>query len=298
VNAEPPLLIVVHWNRPQECIETVAAFTKQLPELRILVLDNHSSPDALEALRVNLASAEILALPENKGWGPAINVALRRWLEQKGSAVAAVYDRRRPGAYCLISAHDAQPAADCVTRLLEAMDRDPKIGIASPEYPDGSVPRLSARHGVSQEIAAPVHLGEVREIDVPHGTLMIARRECLAQIGLFDERYFAYGDEHELGARARRRGWKVALVGGAMVENPQTSTASELRSYLFTRNSLLLVHDYFGRFAAWRRAALILLNTIRLALRSRGDAFAFSPRARWRGCRDYFAGQFGPPSLG
>jgi N-acetylglucosaminyl-diphospho-decaprenol L-rhamnosyltransferase len=285
VNAEPPLLIIVHWNRPQECIETVAAFTKQRPDLRILVLDNHSKPDALETLRANLGSVEIDSLPENRGWGPAINVGLRRWLEHAGSA------------YCLISAHDADPGADCVKRLVDAMNGDPKIGIASPEYPDGSVPRLSALHGVSQEIAPPLQPGDVREIDVPHGTLMIIRRECLVEIGLFDERYFAYGDEHELGARARRHGWKVVLVGGAIVENPQTSTASELRSYLFTRNSLLLVHDYFGRFAAWCRAGLILLNTIRLRLGSRENGFAFSTRARWRGCRDYFASHFGVPHL-
>jgi N-acetylglucosaminyl-diphospho-decaprenol L-rhamnosyltransferase len=285
VNAEPPLLIIVHWNRPDECVETVSAFTKQFPELRVLVLDNHSAPGALDILRTRLDSVEILPLPENNGWGPALNVALRRWLDHERSA------------YCLISAHDAQPAADCVRRLIEAMDRDAKIGIASPEYPDGSVPHLSALHGVSQEIAESLPPNAVREIDVPHGTLMVVRRECLAKIGLFDERYFAYGDEHELGARARRRGWKVALVGGALVDNPQTSTASGLRSYLFTRNSLLLVHDYFGRLAAWRRAMLILLNTIRLVLRRRENSFAFSPRARWRGCRDYFRGRFGPPRL-
>jgi N-acetylglucosaminyl-diphospho-decaprenol L-rhamnosyltransferase len=286
VKAEPPLLIIVHWNRPKECVETVSAFTNQFPELRILILDNHSASDALDILRTCLGSIEILPLPENKGWGPALNVALRRWLEQGRSA------------YCLISAHDAQPSADCVRRLIAAMDRDAKIGIASPEYPDGSVPHLSALHGVSQEITVPLQPGVVRQIDVPHGTLMIVRRECLAEIGLFDERYFAYGDEHELGTRARRRGWKVALVGGAVVDNPQTSTASELRSYLFTRNSLLLVHDYFGRLAAWRRAALILLNTIRLALRPPENAFAFSPRARWRGCHDYFRGRFGPSRFG
>jgi N-acetylglucosaminyl-diphospho-decaprenol L-rhamnosyltransferase len=285
VNAEPPQLIIVHWNRPNECVEAISAFTTQLPELRVVVLDNHSAPDALDTLRTRLASAEILPLPENKGWGPALNVPLRRWLEQGRST------------YCLISAHDAQPGDDCVRRLLAAMDRDLKVGLGSPEYPDGSVPHLSALHGVSQEITAPLQPGVVREIDVPHGTLMIVRRECLAEIGLFDERYFAYGDEHELGARARRSGWKVALVGGAVVDNPQTSTASELRSYLFTRNSLLLVHDYFGRLAAWRRAVLILLNTIRLALYPRQNAFAFSPRARWQGCRDYLRGRFGAPRL-
>jgi N-acetylglucosaminyl-diphospho-decaprenol L-rhamnosyltransferase len=285
VNAEPPLLIVVHWNRPQECVATVCAFRKQARELRIIIIDNHSTEDAVDALRRGLDCVEILALPENKGWGPAINLALRQWLEQGRST------------YCLISAHDARPSPDCVMRLVDAMDHDRKIGIASPEYPDGSVPHLSALHAVSQKIATPLRPGVVCEIDVPHGTLMIVRRECLAEIGLFDERYFAYGDEHELGVRARRHGWNVALVGGAMVDNPQTSTSSELRSYLFARNSLLLVHDHFSRFAALRRAVLILLNTIRVSLRSRRETFAFCPRAHWRGCRDYFTGRFGPPRL-
>ncbi len=250
------------------------------------MLDNNSAAGAFENLRSAIdSSVEILRLPQNKGWGAALNFALHRWLDQERSV------------YCLISAHDAQPAPDCVARLVGAMDADGKLGIVCPEYPDGSVPRLSARHAVSQEIAPRLQPGVVQDIDVPHGTLMMVRRECLAEIGLFDERYFAYGDEHELGARARRHGWKVALVGGAVVDNPQTSTASELRSYLFTRNSLLLVHDYFGRHAAGRRAVLILLNTVRLAFRSRRDAFAFSPRARWRGCRDYFADRFGQPPV-
>jgi len=38
----------------------------------------------------------------------------------------------------------------------------------------------------------------------PHGTLLLARRECLLDIGLFDERYFAYCEEADLGERARR----------------------------------------------------------------------------------------------
>lgn len=277
-------LIIVHWNRPLECAATVAAFRKQRDGLGILILDNHSAAESVERLRAALDPAvEISQLPQNKGWGPALNIALRQWLEQETSAC------------CLISAHDAIPAPGCVTQLLEAMNGDARIGIACPEYPDGSVPRLSALRGIAQEFAPRLREGEIREIDVPHGTLMIVRRECLLDIGLFDERYFAYGDEHELGARARRRGWKVALVGGAAVENPQTSTASELRSYLFTRNSLLLVRDYFGRFAAWRRAILIWFNTIRLLLRPHRDEFAFSARARWRGLRDYFAGRFGAP---
>ena len=112
-----------------------------------------------------------------------------------------------------------------------------------------------------------------KSVDVPHGTLMLCRSECLRQIGLFDERYFAYGDEHELGLRARRHGWKVVMVWGAIVTNPGTWTESPLRSYLFARNSLLLVRDYAGRWQALLRALLILLNTFRLMIRSPGKTF-------------------------
>jgi GT2 family glycosyltransferase len=175
------------------------------------------------------------------------------------------------------------------------MDADPKLGIACPQYPDCSVPHLSPLHGVSYNFANPSQPDYVESIDVPHGTLMIVRRECLADIGLFDERYFAYGDEHELGARARRHGWEVGLVWGALVANPQTSTPNLWRSYLFSRNSLLLAHDYFGNWAALLRALVILGNTVRRAIFPQKNDFAFSPRAQWRGFLDYFARRFGPP---
>ena len=40
-------------------------------------------------------------------------------------------------------------------------------------------------------------------VDYPHGTLLLARRACLEDVGLFDERYFSYCEEADLGLRAR-----------------------------------------------------------------------------------------------
>jgi N-acetylglucosaminyl-diphospho-decaprenol L-rhamnosyltransferase len=284
--------VIVHWNRPIECLATIRSAMAQIPSLHILVLDNNSSTANYETLRNEIHSlahfekcangaVQILRFQENKGWGSALNIALQKWLNQENSR------------YCFISAHDAELAPDCLTRLQAAMDTDPKLGIACPQYPDCSVPQLSALHGVSYQFVNPPPSDQVESIDVPHGTLMIVRRECLADIGLFDERYFAYGDEHELGARARRHGWKVGLVWGAMVTNPQTSTPSP--GYLITRNSLLLVHDYLGKWAALLRALVILVNTIRFAIFPQQKNIAFSARAQWRGFLDHFAGRFGPP---
>ncbi len=282
-NAELVNLVLVHWNRPAECAATIRGFLQQGVPLSVTVLDNDSSPEAYEQLRAEIsASVQLIRLPKNMGWGPAINVALKTWLESDRSS------------YCLISAHDAAISPGCLPLLVDAMDKDPRIGIACPQYPDESVPHLSALRGVQLKTGTPLARGAVQDVDVPHGTLMIVRRECIEQIGLFDERYFAYGDEHEIGARAVRRGWRVALVWGAFVTNPGTATPSAWRSYLFARNSLLLVHDYFGRLAAAVRASLLFLNTLRLSIVP-DSAFAFSAKARFRAISDYFGGRFGPP---
>jgi|ERR1043166_128506 GT2 family glycosyltransferase len=276
-------LFLVHWNQPEECAQTVRALCRQGVPLKITIVDNNSALEAYRALRESVdPGINILRSPKNNGWGPALNIVLRQWLSTQ----------RDP--FCFISAHDAKPAPDCLRLLLDAARSDARIGIVSPQYPNAIVPRLSALRGIYYEAGAPTKRGAVQYVPAPHGTLFLLRRECLTQIGLFDERYFAYGDEHDLGIRADRSGWKVALAGGAIVTNPTTGTPSAWRSYFFARNSLLLVHDHFGSLAACSRAALILINTLRLVF-SRDKTFAFSAKARWRAVRDYFAGRFGPP---
>jgi len=81
-------------------------------------------------------------------------------------------------------------------------------------------------------------------------------------LNILDIAHHALTEHDELGMRAGRNGWKVVMVWGAIVTNPGTSTESPLRSYLFARNSLLLVRDYAGRWSALFRAFMILLNTL------------------------------------
>lgn len=277
-------LFVVHRNQPASCIATVKACGDQGVPLRVTVIDNDSVAEAYQRLQAELdPSVTLVRLDDNKGWGGALNVILRRWL------------RSETNPYCLISAHDAIPEPDCLRLLIAAADADPRVGIACPQYPDPFISRLSRWRGVYPQMAVPQSKGSAQEVDVPHGTLMLVRRQCLDEIGLFDQRYFAYGDEHDLGARAVGHGWKVVLVWGSIVTNPETQTESSWRSYLFARNSLFLVHAYFGRAAAILRAALILVNTLRLLAFRREKGFALSARARWKGVRDYFNGCTGRP---
>jgi N-acetylglucosaminyl-diphospho-decaprenol L-rhamnosyltransferase len=278
-------VFVVHWNRPLECIRTVESFLEQDVPIRLSIVDNASDPDLLRVLIEGLPpGVELVRLPENRGWGGGLNVLLAKWLESK------------EGQFCFVSAHDALPNAKCLEMLLHSMLGDAnRIGISCPEYGVAHLARFSPVLGPRLVKIAPRRPGNVESVPFPHGTLMLFRRQCIEEVGLFDERYFAYGDEMEIGLRAARRGWTTAVVWGAIVVNPGCWTPSRTLSYLPSRNALLMARTYGGRFSAALRAALMIPNTLRLMLSSSARASTFSPIARAAAVRDFFLGRFGPP---
>jgi N-acetylglucosaminyl-diphospho-decaprenol L-rhamnosyltransferase len=119
------------------------------------------------------------------------------------------------------------------------------------------------------------------------------RRDCLKQIGLFDERYFAYGDEVDISLRARKAGWGVGLVWGAVVENPSTATPQSMVIYLSSRASLLLASEHAGRIAAAIRSLLMIFNSVRLLLLDRDR---WKVRARLRAVQHFYQRKFGRPT--
>jgi GT2 family glycosyltransferase len=129
----------------------------------------------------------------------------------------------------------------------------------------------------------------------PHGTLLVARRACLADVGLFDERYFSYCEEADLALRARRAGWHIGLVRGAMVRNVHLGSSVALVDYLQTRNTLLLVQELSGWYHAGIRAAITLLQIAGGVRRPDRRPAVFDARARLLGLRDFALRRFGPP---
>lgn len=274
-------LFVLHWNRPDECIATVRAFLAQEFPIAPCVVDNGSTADNIKRLEGELPSAvKIVRLPRNVGWGAAFNEVLGAWVKSADD-------------YCLISAHDALPESGCVQKLEKAMAGDRRLGMACPEFGDGSVLRFSPWRGIYVETVPRGAQSTLEYMPAPHGTLAMFRRQCLKEIGLYDERYFAYGDETEIGLRAARSGWRSAMIWGAVVRNPGTWTPKPVVSYLFARNSLLTVRIYGGPVRAWLR---LLLKCLVLG-RDQHGLFAGWPvmRARWRGMLDFCLGRLGAP---
>ena len=280
--SEPITVVLVHRNQPERCATTAARFRAQGMPVRLVIVDNGSEPDALASLRGGVSDAEILEQGANVGFGPGANAGLRRWLTDGNS-----------GEWAVVAPHDALPMDGCLEALLAAACERPRAGLACAEFGEPGKPvvdrYLGGVLGPSERRQGWEHAG------YPHGTLLLARRACLDEIGLFDERYFAYCEEADLGVRARRAGWEVGVVWGAVVKNPYVSNAAPAIDYLQLRNSLLLIREHFGRYAVAVRGVMAVYDTLvgLVVPRRRGPFFSWE--ARRLAFADFARGRYGPP---
>lgn len=293
----PPLrVVVVHWNQPAACVDTVARFCDREVPVRVTVVDNASRPEALAELRAGLDglglapdAVEVVEAGSNTGFGPGANVGLRRFL-----------DRPDDGDWVALAPHDVDPHHGCLAAVLDAVVAEPMAGLVSADVGDGLLPVIDPYFGGMSVPDPAVRPGEQPpdgwvEVGYPHGTLMFLHRRCLAEVGVFDERYFSYCEEAELALRARAGGWRVGLVRGARVQNLHLGSSVALVDYLQTRNTLLLVRELSGRYHAFVRACITVLQVVRGLRDPAARPLVFDARARWWGLRDFVLGRFGPP---
>ena len=200
------MVILIHWNQSRPCLETIEKFRSQPEVVGFVVVDNGSRPEELEHLRSNLASdVALLEVGHNSGFGPGANRGWEHWLADPAGP-----------EWSVVAPHDAHPGVGTITTMLEAVEGK-RVGLMSADVGDGFTPEVQPFLGT---IDAPATVAEGFEAaDYPHGTLLMAHRDCLSEIGLFDERYFAYCEEADLGLRAQAAGWEVGLVRGARVYN-------------------------------------------------------------------------------
>ncbi len=282
-------VVILHWNRPERCIATVARFLAQgAPDgVRVVVVDNGSVPEALACVRTSLpASVELVELPRNRGFGPGANAGFRRVL---------AHPHAGDGAWVGLAPDDAEPAPDCLARMLAAVRERPRAGLACADFGDGATPIVDPYFG---GILAPATVDEGwQPAGHPHGTLMLVRRAVLEEVGLFDERYFAYCEEADLALRAKAAGWETGLIRGAIVVNPHVGTRNAVVDYLQLRNTLLLVREHSGRYHATIRFLLAVGQLVEgLVSPSRRGPY-WDPRARVRALLDHARGRYGAPPL-
>ncbi|MCO5317512.1 MAG: glycosyltransferase [Microthrixaceae bacterium] len=283
----PTRVVVVHHDQPEDCLATIASLRRSTLPVSVTVVDNASDRASRATLargleRFDPSEVEVLEAPENLGFGPGANLGLQRFL----------YDPS-DGDWVFVAPHDIEVAPGTLARVLDAASTVANAGLCCADVGDAMVPVFDPYFG-GMVVPGGDEPGW-EPVDYPHGTLMALRRDCLAEVGMFDERYFSYCEEADLGMRARNRGWEVGLVRGAPVRNRNLGSPVAVVDELQTRNTLLLVREHSGRYHAFIRICFTLVQVARGVLSPATRPAVFDPRARLRGVQDFLRGRFGPP---
>ncbi len=276
-------VILVHWNQADACVGTIERFRAQLDvDVVVTVVDNGSRPAELDRLLAGLDDeVTLIRQDHNSGFGPGSNAGLRHWLRHDTCEWAAV------------APHDAVPNPDTLSRIVHGLVDMPDVGLVSADVGDGFTPVVQPFLGA---IDAPQMVAEgLEEADYGHGTLHLFRRPCMEQIGLFDERYFAYCEEADLGLRAKAAGWRVGVMRGAEVRNPHVNTNHVLIDYLKERNTLLLLADHYGWWPVVFRTGVALYQLGAGVLVPSTRAEYYSTRGRVAALRDAARRRWGAP---
>jgi GT2 family glycosyltransferase len=275
-------VILVNWNRSELLYNALESLSRQRGvEFETLVVDNGSVDRSLEVAAQQGArhpslNLRLIANPCNRGFCAANN---------QGIAAS------RAALVALLN-NDAEADAGWLAALRGAFQCDPKVGMAASKilvyedpsridkaghliYPDGqNRGRGSGERDLGQ-------YDRLEETLWPDGCAAMYRRAMLDEVGGFDEDFFAYGDDAELGLRARIAGWTCLYVPEAVVRHHRGATLglqSSRRLELIERNRLLLAAKLFPWSLLWLNGLYYLTRIgagIWAAARGRGEISQF-----------------------
>ena len=235
--------MVVNWNRRELLRACLASLARQTGvEFETIVVDNGSTDGSAEMAEREFGWRAIRNA-ENRGFCAANNQGIAA---ARGEFIALLnnYAEAEPGWLAALERAcsgraDVGMAASKVL-VWEDPGRIDKVGHLI--FPDGQ--------NRGRGSGAPDRGQYDREEEVlwPDGCAAMYRKEMLRSIGGFDEDFFAYGDDAELGLRARIAGWKCVYTPRAVVRHHRGSTLgkdSVRRLELIERNRLLLAIKLF-----------------------------------------------------
>jgi GT2 family glycosyltransferase len=279
-------VIIVNWNSGillKRCLESLERQHRQ-PD-RIIVVDNASTDTSLREAEQALRNVDLIRLESNTGFAVANN---------RGAEAARSLD-----ALVLLNP-DAFAEALWLQELVSAAEREPDFTMfashlvleSDSRYLDGAGDsyHVSGRawrngHGTLAAAWSP----DSYEVFAPCAAAALYRREAFERVGGFDESYFCYFEDVDLGFRFRLGGDRCLYVPNAVVRHVSsalTGYRSDFAVYHGERNMVWTFVKNMPAPLLWRYLPQhFLLNIASLfyyPLRGQGRAVW---RAKWDALR-------------
>jgi GT2 family glycosyltransferase len=96
-------------------------------------------------------------------------------------------------------------------------------------------------HPAPVATGAPLFRGDFKEICYPSGAAVLFTRDALEKVGLFDEEFWMYNEDQDLGWRLWLAGYQCVLAPEAVVYHKYEFSRSASRYYWLDRNRILSI---------------------------------------------------------
>ena len=235
---ETPLIsvVILNWNGIkvlEQCLSSLKGQT-YVP-LEIIVVDNASTDGSVDVVREEFPNVRLIVNERNLGFGGGNNIGIR----------AAT------GRYIMMLNNDTRLDPRCIEELKRAIEKGDRFGACASkillEYEDDLIDAagivvcpdgLSIGRG---RLEKGDRYNEETEVFFASDCACLYRREMLEDIGFYDEDFFAYADETDMGWRAHLAGWRCIYNPKAVVyhfHSASSGTYSSFKAFLVERNRI------------------------------------------------------------
>jgi len=269
-------VVLVNYRGAPDTITCLKAFGDldwPADRLELIVVDNDSGDGSAAAIRAAVPGAKVVEAGSNTGFAGGCNLGVAH---STGEYVGFVNNDARPDAQWVTAAVQAFEAdADVACVASKVLDWDGKLI----DYVDGALTWFGM--GYKREVERPDTGAYEVAKDVLFGTgaAMFVRAEVFRAVGGFDERFFMFYEDVDLGWRLNLLGYRVRYVPTSVAFHRHHVSIKKFgafrETYLLERNALLTMYkNYDDASLAAALPAAMALSVRRSLARSGTDASA------------------------
>jgi len=248
ITSPPVSVVIANLNGEgylAACLQSLADQTFR--DFEVIVVDNGSTDGSLTLLSKDFPWVKVIPLKKNEGFAQGNNIGI--------SASSS--------EYIATLNNDTIAHRGWLSALYEAARADRNIGMVASKiflgkkgteidstgmliYPDGMTRQRG--HGETDR----GQFDRMGEVLFPSACAALYRREMLQESGYFDEDFFSYCEDADLGLRGRLAGWKAVFAPAAVVHHLYSRTGGKytpFKAYHVERNHMwVLLKDLPASF--------------------------------------------------
>jgi len=231
-------VIIPNWNGChllKICLSSLKRQTYQ--DFEIIVADNGSSDDSIQFTESSYPEVRIIKLQANKGFCVAVNCGIKS----------------ARGKYVALLNNDTEVDPAWLGELAQALHKNPDVGFCASKMInfycrnmiDNAGDMLSYYgHTVGRNEVDTGQYDQPRFLFSACAGAAIYRKEMFEKVGLFDEDFFAYYEDIDLGMRAQLMGYKCLYVPTAVVYHMLQATSGQIpaKRFIWMQRNIICVH--------------------------------------------------------